>query len=310
MTHIEPINQIKLFGLTKYFIELSDLYKTNKLPNKILLSGQKGLGKSTLSYHFINYVLSQNEENSYDLDNFQINQENHSFITLLNRSNPNFILVDISLEKKIIDINQIRNLINNLNKSSFNTKPRFVLIDNIEFLNTSSINALLKVLEEPAFNIHFILINNNKKILSTLLSRCINFNISLSNNESILIANKLLNGKLYDYINKDLINYYMTPGDIYSLAIFGINNEYELANSSLNNFLNTVIKKKDYKKDNSIKSIVLSLIDFYFNKLNLSFSSKVTNKYTYFLKKISDTKKFNLDEESLFTEFKDKMLNE
>ena len=198
MTYIEPINQIKLFGLTKYFIELSVLYENNKLPNKILLSGQKGLGKSTLSYHFINYVLSKDEEYSYDFDNFKINQDNRSFKTILNKSNPNFFLVDISFEKKVIDINQIRDLINKLNKSSLNTKPRFVLIDNIEFLNTNSINALLKVLEEPSINIHFILINNNKEILPTLLSRCINFKISLSNNESLLIADKLLNGKMYD----------------------------------------------------------------------------------------------------------------
>ena len=49
--------------------------------------------------------------------------------------------------KKIYDINQIRELISNLNKSSFNNKPRFILIDNIEFLNKNSINALLKILK-------------------------------------------------------------------------------------------------------------------------------------------------------------------
>ena len=59
------------------------------------------------------------------------------------------ILIDVKDEKINIDINQIRDLISKLNKSSFNQKPRFILIDNIEFLNTNSINALLKVLEEP-----------------------------------------------------------------------------------------------------------------------------------------------------------------
>ena len=59
-----------------------------------------------------------------------------------------------------------------------------MLIDNIETLNINSINALLKILEEPNENINFILISNNKKILPTLTSRCINFKLSLSYNET------------------------------------------------------------------------------------------------------------------------------
>ena len=58
--NLQPINQTKLFGLENYFNELV-IYIKNKLPNKILLSGQKGIGKSTFAYHFINYVLSKNE---------------------------------------------------------------------------------------------------------------------------------------------------------------------------------------------------------------------------------------------------------
>ena len=46
-----------------------------------------------------------------------------------------------------------------------------------------------------------------------------------------------------------------------------------------------------------------------FNKINYSFSSKISDKYSYFLKRISDTRKFNLDDEILFLEFKDNILN-
>ena len=41
MKYIEPINQMKLFGLDKSILEMIKLFKNNKLPNKILLSGQK-----------------------------------------------------------------------------------------------------------------------------------------------------------------------------------------------------------------------------------------------------------------------------
>ena len=65
------------------------------------------------------------------------------------------------------------------------------MIDNINLLNLNSVNALLKVIEEPNDNINFILINSNKRVLPTLKSRCINFKISLSQNQVIEIANKI-----------------------------------------------------------------------------------------------------------------------
>ena len=309
MTNLTPINQTKLFGLGKFINELIRLYESDNLPNKILLSGQKGQGKSTLAYHFVNYVLSKNEKFAYDLKSFEINHENQSFKTILNKSNINFHLLDINDEKKNIDINQIRELISNLNKSSFNDKPRFVLIDNIEFLNINSLNALLKILEEPSLNVFFILINNNKKILPTLLSRCINFKISLSNNENSEIIDKLLLDKHKNKINNDIIHYYFTPGNIYNLIKFAEENNYDLKDMNLHVFLNTLIDNNHYKKDNRIKPFIYDLIEFYFTKLNTPTSKDIYEKYNYFMQRILNTKRFNLDEESLFIEFKHKILN-
>ncbi len=309
MIEKESINQVKLFGLDKYMNELIYLFNSNKLPNKILLSGQKGQGKSTLAYHLINFVLSQNEEFSYDLKNFEINPKNQTFQTILNKSNINFNLIDINSENKFIDIHQIRELIFNLNKSSFNNKPRFILIDNIEYLNTNSINALLKVLEEPSSNVHFILINNNKKILPTLLSRCINFKISLSHHENLIITKKLFGKNIFDIINKELINYYFTPGNLYNLIRFANDNNFDLKDMRLKEFLQLIFKNNYYKKENSFKYQIFDFIELYLNNIKSSMTSNIHEKYNYFMKRISNTKRFNLDEESLFIEFEDKILN-
>ena len=306
---LEPISQIKIYGLDDYFKELVLLYKNNNLPNKILLSGQKGLGKSTMAYHLINFILSENEPFSYDLNRFSINAENYSFKLTINKTNPNLTIIDLNTEKKSIDINQIRDLISNLNKSSFNNKPRFVLIDNIEFLNMNSINALLKILEEPNSNTYFLLINNNKKILPTLSSRCINYKISMTNNEKLIVSEKLLNTNLEKIINKDLLNYYITPGYIYNLLKFANDNKYDLTHLNLEQFLKILIKDNQYKKNVEFKYIFLDLIEFYFSKINFSLSNNIHDKYSYFVKKISNTKKFNLDDESLFIEFQDKILD-
>ena len=309
MNNLEPKNQTNLYGLDKYLYELIRLYKSNIYPNKILLSGLKGVGKSTLAFHFINYVLTLNENNNYDVKNLCINPESSEFKTVINRSNTNLIIIDVKEDKKSIDIDQIRELIINLNKSSFNQKPRFILIDNIEFLNINSINALLKILEEPSSNVHFILVNNNKKILPTLSSRCINFKIHLSYDENIIIADKLLNGKLYDIINKDLISYYFTAGNIYNLAIFSKENKYNLSNIDLKKFLKIIIKDNIYKKDNLINYLIFDFFELYFRKINKKFILDINNKYSYFVRRISDIKRFNLDKESFFIEFEETILN-
>ena len=309
MISLEPINQTKLFGLDKYFLELVYLYKKNNFPNKLLLSGIKGSGKSTLAFHFINYILSKDEKFNYNLKNFQINSESKSYKTIINKSNPNLNIIDVKIDKKSIDINQIRELIISLNKSSFNDKPRFVLIDNIEFLNTNSINALLKFLEEPNYNVYFILIHNNKKVLPTLLSRCINYKISLSNKEVLEITNKILDGKLSENINIELVNYYLTPGNIYNLVKFAKLNDYDLSNFYLKDFLKILIRENHFKKNILIKNMIFDLIEFYFTKISFSLSINIFEKYSLFLKKKSEIKKYNLDEESLFIEFEEEFLN-
>lgn len=301
--NLSPSTQINLFGLNNFFLELTNLFDQKKFPNKILLSGEKGSGKCTLAYHIINYILSKDEDFAYDKENFLINEQNKSFKLIQNRSNPNFNLIDISEDKKFIDINQIRDLISNMNKSSFNDKIRFVLIDNIEFLNKNSVNALLKILEEPNTNVHFILIHNNKKILPTLSSRCLNFKISLSHNQSIEIANSIFGENVLNKINQDLIHHYLTPGNFYNLIKFSENFEVDLTAITLKEFITVIIEQNYYKKDNEIKYMLYDFIELFFRNNNFS------NLYSYFLKKIDDCKKFNLDEESLLMEFEAKVLN-
>jgi len=307
--NLNPLTQINLFEHKEIFNQLYKLSKNDTLPNKILLSGEKGIGKSTLAYHLINLVLSENEEHPYDFENNKINPDNKSYKLILNKSNPNFYLIDVLEEKKNIDINQIRELIINLNKSSFNNKKRFVLIDNIELLNLNSINALLKILEEPNENINFILINNNKRVLPTLKSRCLNFKVFLTKDQSIRIVNQLLNEDINTFINNKLFDYYATPGKLFKLIKLSEEYDLDLAKFDLNTTLTTIIKDKIYKKDKSITEIIYSFIELYFRN-NISIENiSLIKSYHYFLEKINNTRTYNLDEETLFMEFEDKILN-
>ena len=304
--NLNPQNQLNLYGVEENLRTLIALYDKGNLPSKILLTGQKGVGKCTLAYHLINYILSKDEEFSYNINEFKIYSKNRSFKLITNGTNPNFQLLDVSIDKKQINIDQIRNLLLNIKKSSFNDKPRFILIDNIEYLNKNSVNALLKDLEEPNENIYFILINNQRKLISTLKSRCLNFNISLSNETSLKVINQLMDDDIFDHVNNELINYYFTPGNIYNLNKFAIENEINLKDMKLKEFLKKIIKENYFKKDQNFKYLFYDYLELFLKNISLMDNM---DYYSYFVKKIDNLKKYNLDEESLFIEFNEKILN-
>ncbi len=304
--NLNPQNQLNLYGVEENLRTLIALYDKGNLPSKILLTGQKGLGKCTLAYHLINYILSKDEEFSYNINEFKIYSKNKSFKLIINGTNPNFQLLDVSIDKKQINIDQIRSLLLNIKKSSFNDKPRFILIDNIEYLNKNSVNALLKDLEEPNENIYFILINNQRKLISTLKSRCLNFNISLSNETSLRVINQLIDDDIFDHVNNELINYYFTPGNIYNLNKFAINNEINLKDMKLKEFLKKMIKENYFKKDQNFKYLFYDYLELFLKNISLMDNM---DYYSYFVKKIDNLKKYNLDEESFFIEFNEKILN-
>ena len=157
----KSIEQLNLFSMDKYINDLINLYENKKLPNKILLSGQRGIGKSVLAFHLINYIFSKNEDFSYDKEKLKINISNRSFNLLKKNSHPNFYFCSIDEDKKSISVKEIRDIISFCNKSSFNDCEKIVLIDNIEYLNRNASNALLKILEEPNEKVIFILIKDS-----------------------------------------------------------------------------------------------------------------------------------------------------
>ena len=313
LLELKSSNQKQLFSYKNTFLDIVNLYNQKILPNKILFSGPKGIGKATLAYHLINYIFSKDEESNYDIDNLQINDSNRSFKLVLNQTHPNFHLIDLLDEKKIIEISQIRNMINYANKSAFNNRERIVLIDNAENLNLSSSNALLKIIEEPNENVFFILIfDNNRKIIETIKSRCLKFNLFLTFDECLDTTNKIIGNNIYQIVNKDLINHYSTVGDLVNLVNFSSSSKMSLLELNLKDFLINLIDEKYYKKNIYIKKNIYKYIEYYLLKLMYLNKSKkkINSLYRNFINKIYNLQKFNLDEESFFIEFNEIIFNE
>jgi len=309
---INPSNNTSLIGYNDIFSELKNYFINNKLPNKIIFSGNSGIGKSTLAYHLTNFIFSINEEYKYNSEKNLISEKNHSYNLILKNSHPNFFLISNEIDKKNSQISVVRDMINFTNKSSFNNDYKIILIDNVELLNINSINALLKVIEEPNNKILFFLIHNSKKkILPTLESRCIKFNLFLNEDSRIDILKEILDVDFYNSLNEDYKNIYNSPGDIMSLHNFFQSNDIE-PNIPIDSLLKLIIDKRLYKKDLFIKDKISLLLELFFRKKIIKFDSKdkIFNLYKYFLSKIYDCNKYNLDIENILIEFNGKLLNE
>ncbi len=298
----------KIYGYNDLFNFFIKLDGEERIPNKFILSGNKGIGKSTFAYHLINYILSKNEKDKYDTTNYKINDENRSYRLIKNLSHPNFFLIDVDDGKQQISIDKIRKSFDFINKSSMNNDFRIILIDNAEYLNQSSGNALLKVIEEPNEKLIFILVHDiSCKLLDTIKSRCILFKKAFSCEEKISIFEKVVNQNFSDIFKNNLLFKFMSVGELIYLKKFS--EDCKLKEKIDNkNILNIYLKDK-YNKDNKrIQKIMLKLMQIYLYQKNMnSFSEKNFMWYNSFFKKVTEAKIYNLDIGNLYFEFQKKM---
>ena len=312
---ILPKNQLHLFGYEYYFNSFINLYQKNKLPNTILLSGPEGSGKATFAYHFINYLLSHNEKNEYSVENFTINSDNKSYKNLLNNTHPNFLLLENDRFGENIKIDDARKTLRFLEKTTYSSNSKIVLIDSADHLNVYSANALLKALEEANNKTFFFIINNNSyKILNTIKSRCIEFKFFFTLSEKKKILNNIIRKYMddFDLTKIDECFYFASPGNILKyLLILNIRN-IDLLKDKLSCIL-YLIESYKRKNDPQLLTFVSLLIELFYNELSVKNNNKLNlyflNKFKL-MKQIYDTKKFNLDKKNLFISIRGMLENE
>ena len=102
----------------------------------------------------------------------------HNCILMAQKTHPDFFLLSPN-EKGIISIEIVRANLKKLFLSSAQAKRKVFLIEAADTMNASSQNAILKALEEPPLNTHFILsIKQPKQLLITVRSRCQSIHIN------------------------------------------------------------------------------------------------------------------------------------
>jgi DNA polymerase-3 subunit delta' len=308
-TNLNQLYSAKLVGLDYYFSEMINLYEAQKLPKVLLLNGKKGIGKFTLIMHFINYIYSKKETTAYNLKNKTINVNSLFYNSFLNRTTPDVIFIKAE-ENKNIKIEDIRSLKSTLSTTSLSNNPRFTIIDEVEFLNTNSVSALLKTLEEPSNNNFFILINNQQSdLIETISSRCLKNNIFLNFLQKEEVINYLVEDRNIENFLDDNNN--LSPG-----LFLRFNEIYMRYNISKNDNifikLNTLINGFKKEKNKSLISLSYFLIEHaFFNKIknNVNDIEFLLNTKSSIGKIIHDFVKFNLNINSVLNSIRIKLNN-
>tara|TARA_B100001063_G_scaffold139511_1_gene130349 strand:- start:2587 stop:3372 length:786 start_codon:yes stop_codon:yes gene_type:complete len=202
-----------LIGFDKELSFFLKLYKQKKMPNTILFQGLQGIGKYTFVLHLINSI-TKDANNDTNLE-YRLTNDQDVLILKKNENNSEFKFEEI---KKIIDFCKYKSL---------NTKSKFIIIKSTNFLNKSSVNALLKLTEEVKENVYFLFtsdfLSNNSK---TLESR---FFI-----KKLFLKKKFYNQILLNFFNENNIdtsrieeNLHYTPGDSIRKYFFNLDGNLE-----------------------------------------------------------------------------------
>ena len=171
---------LDLYGHDAILMNFIKLFENGNFPKISLISGDKGIGKFTLVYHFIIYIFSKRYKEPYNLDKKSIGDTNLILNKINSKTFQNFIYFPNEIKNKL-SIEKVREIKKELYNSTLDNNPRFIIFDDVEFLNTNVVNSLLKMIEEPGKNNYFILINNKRNnLIETLKSRSIETKIFLN----------------------------------------------------------------------------------------------------------------------------------
>ncbi len=147
---------------------LCDYRQQNRIPQALLITGNKGLGKFHLANQFAFSLLC----NEPTIDGLNCEKCN-SCLLIKAETHPDFIIVRPEEPSKGINIGKIRNLLTYLTLKPQFEKYRIVILNPADLMNNAAANAFLKCLEEPTEHTVIMLVSEKPSHLpATIVSRC------------------------------------------------------------------------------------------------------------------------------------------
>jgi len=162
-----PQNFNQIIGQPHIVDTLVNSINLNRIAHGYLLSGLRGVGKTTAARVFSKTLNCLNQKNNITCEECQ------NCIEITESRSLDVIELDGASNRGIDEIREIKETVKYPPVSS---KYKIFIIDEVHMLTKEAFNALLKTLEEPPENIIFILATTNPfKIPDTILSRTLRF---------------------------------------------------------------------------------------------------------------------------------------
>lgn len=239
-----------IVGFDKELKLFKTLYLKGSFPNAILFQGLEGIGKYTFIIHLINYIMNNKFNN--DLENNLINNKDVLILKMLEGNS----------EYKL---DEIKEIINFCKFKSIDDNPRFIVVKNSNLLNNSSVNAILKLIEETNENLYFLFSSNFMfESSKTLESRFFK--------KKMFLKKKYYEKIVFDFFKNNNIeptsfkeNINDTPGIYIRKYLFSLNGDLEkLKKNNVDLFYKIVGEKiiQQYKNDHLsiLKEMKINLI--------------------------------------------------
>ncbi len=166
-----------MVGQSHVLKALANALDQDRLHHAYLFTGTRGVGKTTLARILAKCLNCDKGVSSTPCGTCDacVSIDEGRFIDLIE--------VDAASRAKV---EETRDLMDNVQYAPTNGRYKVYLIDEIHMFSNHSFNALLKTLEEPPPHVKFLLATTEpKKLPVTILSRCLQFNLSHLTNDQI-----------------------------------------------------------------------------------------------------------------------------
>jgi len=236
-----PRNFVQLKGQNILVKILSNAITSNKIANAYLITGIRGVGKTTTA----RIVAKTLNCSDIQLENgIPVPCEKCSNCTSANNfSHPDILEIDAASKT---GVNDIREIIDNAKYKPLLGKYKVYIIDEMHMLSNSAFNALLKTLEEPPADVLFVFATTEAhKIPATIISRCQRFDLARLSLQEIINNLKEISSKeniLYDEESLTLLAKFSEGSVRDSISLLETINLYKKNNEPISvNLINEVL---------------------------------------------------------------------